>query len=108
MRWQRPAEAPKAVHMNTSLSISTRMERRVLVQVSSRCMIDTRRSNLTQTPRPTIMQVGPTARYNVHSEYTLKSRVLLSLRVSQRWDGIQCGNHQPIRPALKGSLNARF
>lgn len=26
-RRQRPAEAPKAVHMNTSLSISTRMER---------------------------------------------------------------------------------
>ncbi|KYM84150.1 hypothetical protein ALC53_05527 [Atta colombica] len=51
MRRQRPAEAPKAVHMNTSLSISTRMERRAPAQVSSRCMIDTRRSNLTQASR---------------------------------------------------------
>lgn len=51
MRRQRPAEAPKAVHMNTSLSISTRMERRAPAQVSSRCMIDTRRSNLTRASR---------------------------------------------------------
>ena len=79
MRRQRPAEAPKAVHMNTSLSISTRMEEPRPMhdrysQIQSRSSLVQSRSRTTARYNVTELYVHPGALPSVAIFFPRESR----------------------------------